>query len=54
MLRSDILQFVSGCSCKTLEGMIARARERDLDLEMERKMKTDGVQTGSSGKKPKL
>ncbi|CAH1431387.1 unnamed protein product [Lactuca virosa] len=39
MLRSDIRQFVSRSSCKTLDDMIARAREREIDLEMERKRK---------------
>mgnify|MGYP001763371762 CR=1 FL=1 len=29
MLRSDIWQFVSRSSCKTLEDMIARSRERE-------------------------
>nr|KAJ0218951.1 hypothetical protein LSAT_V11C300114350 [Lactuca sativa] len=33
--------------------MIARARERELDLEIEKKMKPEGVQRGSEGKKPK-
>ena len=34
--------------------MITRAWEREMDLEMERKRKFDGVQTGSSCKKPKV
>lgn len=54
MLQSDIHQFVSRSSYKTLEDMIARARERELDLEMERKRKPEGVQSWSSGKKPKI
>ena len=41
MLRSDIRQFVSRSSCKTLDDMIARARERGIDLEMERKRKSE-------------
>ena len=39
MLRSDVQQFVSRSSCRTLEDTISRARERDIDLEMEKKKK---------------
>ena len=53
MLRSDIRQFVSRSSCKTLDDMIARAREREIDLEMEKKRKLEAASgTGSSGKNP--
>ena len=55
MLRSDIRRFVCRSSCKTLEDMIARAREIEIDLEMERKRKPDatfGVE--GSGNKPKV
>ena len=45
---------MSHSSCKTLEDKIARARERELDIEMERKRKPEGVQSGSSEKKPKV
>ena len=41
MLRSDIRQFMSQSSCKTLEDMITRAREREIDLEMEKKRNLD-------------
>ena len=44
-LRSDIQQFFSRSSCKTLDNMISRAREKDMDLEMERKMKSDQFQS---------
>ncbi|XP_052624820.1 uncharacterized protein LOC128132335 [Lactuca sativa] len=55
MLRSDIRQFVSRSSYKTLDDMIARARERKIDLEMEKKRKPEAVSsTSSSGKKPKV
>ena len=55
MLRSDIRQFVSRSSYKTLDDMIARAREREIDLEMERKRKSKAASgSGSSGKKPKV
>ena len=49
MLRDDIREFVSRSSCKTLEDMIARAREREIDLEHLGKRKPEGVQvsTGS-------
>ena len=54
MLRSDIRQFVSRSSCKTLDDMIARAREREIDLEMEKKRKPEAVSgSGGSGKRPK-
>ena len=43
MLRSDIIQFVSICRCRTLDDMVARARERGIDLEMEKKMKLDQI-----------
>ena len=37
--RSDIRQFVSRSTCKTLEDMTVRAREREIDLEIEKKRK---------------
>ena len=36
-MRNDIRQFVIRSICRTLEDMIARARENEIDLEMERK-----------------
>ena len=50
ILRSDIRQFVSRSSCKTLEDMIVRARERVIDLEMEKNRKPYSVSSveGSS------
>ena len=39
MLRSDIQQFMSRSSCKTLEDMITGTRDREIDIEMERKRK---------------
>ena len=54
MLRSDIREFVSRSSCKTLDDMIARAREREIDKEHLRKRKSDEIQVSTgSGKKPK-
>ena len=54
MLRSDINQFVSRSSCKTLEDMIARPREREIDLEAEKKRKLAEFQISmGSGKRPK-
>ena len=46
---------MSRSSCKTLEDIIARAREREIDLEMERKRKPEEV-SGIEGlsKKPKV
>ena len=41
MMRSDIREFVSRSTCKTLEDMIARAREREIDLEHIRKRKPE-------------
>lgn len=41
MMRSDTRQFMSRSICKTLEDMIARAREMEINLEMERKRKPD-------------
>lgn len=37
MLKDEIQEFVSMSSCRTLEDMIARAREREIDLETVRK-----------------
>ena len=55
MLRSDIMQYVSRFSCKTLEDMIVRAGESEIDLEMERKSKPDETQvSGGSGKMPNV
>ena len=55
MLRSDIQQFVSRSSCRTLEDTISRARERDIDLEMEKKRKPDYVPSvEGSEKRPKV
>ena len=48
MLTSDIRQFVSRSSCRTLEHMIGRVREREIDLDMERKMKSDQTQVSGS------
>nr|KAJ0224671.1 hypothetical protein LSAT_V11C100043830 [Lactuca sativa] len=48
MLRDDIRQFVSRSSCKTLEDMIARAREREIDLEQIRTRKPDEVQVATA------
>ena len=39
MLRDDIMEFVSLSGCKTLNDMIARARECEIDLEHLRKRK---------------
>ena len=41
ILRSDIKQFVSISSCRTLKDMVARARESEIDLNMEKKTKSD-------------
>lgn len=55
MLRSDIREFVSISSCRTLEDMVARARERELDLEMENKRNSDQVKSLEDlGKRPKV
>ncbi|KAL7605587.1 hypothetical protein Lser_V15G15349 [Lactuca serriola] len=55
MLRSDIRQFVSRSRCKTLDEMIAMAREKEIDLETERKRKPEVVSgSGNSGKNPKV
>lgn len=55
MLRSDIQQFVSRSSCKTLEDMIARAREREINVEMEKKRKPYLVSSGEcSGMRPTM
>lgn len=43
MLRSDIRQFISRSSCKTLDDIVVRAREREIDMEMEKKRKEDQV-----------
>ena len=43
MLRSDIRTFASRNNCKTLEDMIALAREREIDLEQTRKRKPDEI-----------
>ena len=53
MLRSDISQFMSRSSFKTLEGMIPRAREREIDIETEKKRNLAEVQVSmDSGKMP--
>ena len=44
MWRSDISQFVSRSSYKTLEDMIAQGREREIDIETEKKKKLAKVQ----------
>ena len=55
MLRSDIRQFMIQSSCKTLEDMLARAREREIDLEMEKKRNPDEVQVSrGSDNRPKV
>lgn len=55
MLRSDIRQFVSKSSCKTLDDMVARSREGEIDLEMENKRKSDQLQSLEGlGKRPKV
>lgn len=41
ILRADIQDFVSFSTCRTLEDMIARAREREINLEHLRKMKVE-------------
>ena len=55
MLRSNIQKFVSRSNWKTLEDMIARAREKEIDLEMEKKRNPNLViSVVSSGKRPKV
>ena len=55
MLRSDIRQFVSRSSCKTLEDMIAMVRERDIDLELEKKRNLDSMYSiEGSSMRPKV
>lgn len=55
MLRSDIRQFVSVSSCRTLDEMVTRDREREIDLDTERKRKPDQAQASKgAGKKPNI
>ena len=55
MLRNDIQQFVSRSISKTLEDLIARAREREIDLEIERKINPNQAQVlGGSIKRLKV
>lgn len=55
MLRSDVRQFVSRSSCKTLKDMRAREKEGEIDLEMVRKRKSDSAMSvEGSGKRPKV
>lgn len=55
MLKDEIREFMSMSRCRTLEHIIARAREREIDLETMKKMKSvqEHVSEGL-GKKPKV
>ena len=54
-LRSNIRQFMSISSCRTLDDLVASARERKTKLETEKNRKSDQFQSSDdSGKRPKV
>ena len=55
MLMSDIRQFMSTSSCRTLDGMVVTSRQKEIDLEMEKNSKQDLVWSSEgSRKRPKV